>query len=213
MISNMKEIYIFCSDFQIPTEIDSSVLKWLQRWQNLTFFVGTFKFQLKKQFSIEMISKITGLYILCGDIQVSTEKKSSLVLKWFQRWQNHALFVQTFKFQLKNHFSIIMISTIKELYILCWDIQIPTDKYRLLFKWLQRWHTLNSLLANSNFNWKKLTYFVGTFKFQLERNSSLSKWLQRWQNLTSFGRHSNCNWKKTVQYLNDFKDDKPQHPL
>ena len=27
MISNMKEPYIFCWDIQIPTEIDSSVLK------------------------------------------------------------------------------------------------------------------------------------------------------------------------------------------
>ena len=73
MIANMKEPYTFCSDIQIPTEIDSSVLKWLQRWQ---IFVGTFKFRLKKQFSIEMISKITALYILSGDIQVSTEKKT-----------------------------------------------------------------------------------------------------------------------------------------
>ena len=30
----------------------------------------------KKQFSIEMISKITELYILSGDIQISTEKKT-----------------------------------------------------------------------------------------------------------------------------------------
>ena len=154
MISNMKEPYIFCWDIQIPTEIDSSVLKWLQRWQNLTFFVGTLKFRLKKQFSIEMISKITALYILCGDIQVSTEKRNSLVLKWFQEWQNHAFFVETFKFQLKNHFSIVMISTIKELYILCGDIQIPTEKHRLLLKWFQRWQTL--------------TFFVGAFKFQMK---------------------------------------------
>ena len=109
MISNMKEPYIFCWDIQIPTEKDSSVLKWLQRWQNFTFIEGTFKFRVKKQFSIEMISKITELYILCGDIQVSTEKKNSLVLKWFQRWQNHAFFVETFMFQLKNKFSIEMI--------------------------------------------------------------------------------------------------------
>ena len=129
IISKMTEHYILCGDIQIPTEKDSSVfkwfqiwrnltsfvgtfkfqtekdssvLKWLQRWQNLTFFVGTFKFRLKKQFSIEMISKITELYILCGDIQVSTEKKNSLVLKWFQKWQNHAFFVETFMFQLNN---------------------------------------------------------------------------------------------------------------
>ena len=109
IISNMKQPYTFFLDIEIPTEIDSSVLKWLQRWQNLTFFVGTSKFWLKKQLSIEMISKITELYILCLDIQVPTEKKNSLVLKWFQKWQNHAFFVETFMFQLKNQFSIEMI--------------------------------------------------------------------------------------------------------
>ena len=162
MISKMTEPYILCGDIQIPTEKDSSLSKWLQRWHNFTFFVGTFKFQLKKtvqyfndfkykgtlhlllghsnsnwkrQFSIEMITKMTELYILCGVIQIPTEKtvqyrndckdhrtlnplwghssfnwkKNSLVLKWFQRWQNHAFFVETFMFQLKNQFSIEMI--------------------------------------------------------------------------------------------------------
>ena len=73
MISNMKEPDIFCSDIQIPTEIDSSLLKWLQRWQNLTFFVGTFKF-----------------------------RKNSSVSKWFQRSQHFTSSVGTFKFQLKK---------------------------------------------------------------------------------------------------------------
>ena len=44
----MTEVYILCGDIQVPTEIDSSVLKWLQKWQNFTFLVGTFKFQLEK---------------------------------------------------------------------------------------------------------------------------------------------------------------------
>ena len=42
------EPYIFCWEIQIPTEKDRLVLKWLQRWQTLTFFVGTFKFQMKE---------------------------------------------------------------------------------------------------------------------------------------------------------------------
>ena len=155
MISKITELYILWEEIQTPTEKDRLVLKWLQRWQNLTFFVGTFKFWLKKQFSIEMISKSPALYILSGDIKVSTEKRNSLVLKWFQRWQNHVFFEETFKFQLKNHFSIVMISTIKELYILCGDIQIPTEKHRLLLKWFQRWQNLTS--------------FVGTLKFQLKK--------------------------------------------
>ena len=194
----MKEACIFHWDIQIPTEKARSLSKWLQRWHNLTFFVGTFNYQLKKtvqywndfkyegtlhlmlgysnsnwnrRFSIEMITKMTEPYILSGDIQIPTEKtvqyrndfkdhstlhplwghssfywkKNSLVLKWFQRWQNHAFFVETFKFQLKNHFSILMISTVKE-----------------------------------------LTSSVGTFRFQL---------------------------KKTVQYWNDLKDYRTLHPL
>ena len=44
----MKEPYIFCWDIQIPNR--------------------------KRQFSIEMITKMTELYILCGDIQIPTEK-------------------------------------------------------------------------------------------------------------------------------------------
>ena len=213
MISNMKEPYIFCSDFQIPTEIDSSVLKWLQRWQNLTFFVGTFKFRLKKQFSIEMISKIIGLYILCGDIQASTEKKQ---------------------------FSIEMISEMTEPCILCGDIQIPTEKslqHRNDFNY-QR--TLHSLFGHSNPNWKtqiiiqmitKMTdpdILCWRIQISIERSlhillgHSNSNWKEtvHYQNdfkddrtLHRLGDTQIATGKKTVQYLNDFKDDKPQHPL
>ena len=48
MITKMTEVYILCGDIQVPTEIDSSVLKRSQKWQNFTFLVGTFKFQLEK---------------------------------------------------------------------------------------------------------------------------------------------------------------------
>ena len=60
----------------------------------------------KKQFGIEMITKMREPCILCGDIKIPTEKQ----------------------------LSIGMISKITELYILCGDIQIPTEKHRLLFK-------------------------------------------------------------------------------
>ena len=132
-----------------------------------------------------MISKMTEPCILCGDIQIPTE----------------------------NHFSIVIISTIKELYILCGDIPIPTEKHRLLLKWLQRWQIL--------------TFFVGTFKFQMKeayifhwdiynptgKNSSVSKSFQRWQNLTSFVGTLKFQLKNTVQYWNDFKDHRALHPL
>ena len=160
-----------------------------------------------------MISKITELYILCRDIQVSREKKQ---------------------------FSIEMISKMTEPCILCGENQIPTEKSVQHWNDFKDQGTLHSLLGHSNPNWKtqiiiqmitkmtdpdilcwriqisierSLHIFVGTFKFQLEKNSSLSKWLQIWQNLTSFGGHSNSNWKKTVQYWNDFKGERPQHPL
>ena len=48
MITKMTEVYILCLDIQIPTEIDSSVLKWCQKSQNFISFVGTFRFQLTK---------------------------------------------------------------------------------------------------------------------------------------------------------------------
>ena len=359
LISKITELYILSGSIRIPTEKDSSVLKWLQRWQNFTFFEGTLKFRLtephifcwdiqiqlkktvqywndfkhdgpqhilwwhsntnekdnsiskrfersqnftsfvrpfktqlkktvhyrndykddrtlhclwghstsnwKRQFSIEMITKMTERYILCGDIQIPTEKnssvwkwlqrsqnftssigtfkfqqkKSNLVLKWFQRWQNYAFFVETFKFQLKNQFSIEMILRIKELYILCWDIQIPTEKQIIIqmitkmadldiLSWriqISIERSLHILLGHSNSYWKKQfiiqmtskmteRYIVwGTLKFQLERNSSVLKWFQRWQTQTSFVGTFKIQLKKTIQYRNDFKDHRTLHPL
>ena len=182
----MAKHYILCGDIQIPTEKDSSISKWLQRWQNLTFFVGTFKFRLK----------------------------NSSVSKWFQRSQNFTSSVWTFKFQLKKkQFSIDMISKMTEPCILCGDIHVPTEKsvqhrndsnYQRTFSSFvgtlksqlkntdYYWHDyeddspLHSLLGHSSFNWKKLTSFIRTFKIQLE---------------------------KTVQYPNDFKDDRTLHSL
>ena len=105
---------------------NSSVPKWFQKSQKRTSFSGTLKFQLKntvqywndfkdhrtlhplrgdsdpnwkRQVSIEMITKMTEPYILCGDNQIPTEKKQ---------------------------FSIKMILKITDLYILCRDIQVST---------------------------------------------------------------------------------------
>ena len=55
----------------------------------------------KKQFSIEMISKMTDTNILCRDIQNPTEKDNS-VSKRFERSQNFTSFVGTFKSHLKK---------------------------------------------------------------------------------------------------------------
>ena len=158
----LTEPRIFYWDIQIQTEKkNSSVSKWIQRWQNLTSdpVWGHSNSKWERQFSIEMTSKISELYILCGSIQIQTEE-DSLVLKWLQRWQNLTFIVGTFKFKLT------------EPYILFWEIQISTENKSWLSKWLQRW--------------QNFTFFVGTFKFQLKKDSSVLKWLQRWQKLTSF---------------------------
>ena len=55
----------------------------------------------KKQFSIEMISKMTDPNILCWDIEIRTEKDNS-VSKRFERSQNFISFVGTFKSQMKK---------------------------------------------------------------------------------------------------------------
>ena len=185
-ITKMTEHYIVCGDIQLPTEKNTSVLKWLQRWQNITFFLGTFKFRLKKQFSIEMTSKIAEIYILCRDIQVSAEKKQ---------------------------FSIEMISKMTEPCILCGNNQIPTERsvqHRNDFKG-QR--TLHSLLGYSIPNWKTQIIIqmitkmtdpdILCWRIQISIERSLHILLG----------HSNSNWKKTVHCPNDFKDHRTLHRL
>ena len=108
--------YNFFWDIQTPTAKDSSVSKWFQRWQNLTSFAGTFKFKIKKTIQYakwfqrwQNLTFIAGTFKLkliepcipCWDIQIPTEKDSSLS-KWFQRWRKMTYFVGTFKFQLKK---------------------------------------------------------------------------------------------------------------
>ena len=185
LISKITELYILCGSIRIPNEKDSLVLKSFQRWQNPTFFVGTFKFRL------------TEPHIFCWDIQIQlkntvqywndfkddipehllwwhsipTEKENS-ISKRFERSQNFTSFVGPFKTQLKRQFIIEMITKMTEHYIVCWDIQLPTEKDSSVLKWLQRW--------------QNISFFVGTLKFRL---------------------------KETVQYRNDFKDHRTLHPL
>ena len=142
MISNMKEPYIFCWDIQILIEIDSSVLKWLKKWQNLTFFVGTFKSQLKN----------TDYY--WNDYKDDRPLHSFLGHSSF-KWKKLASFIGTFKIQLEKQFSIIMISKMTEPYIICGDTQIPTEKDSSALTWFQRSHSFTS--------------FEGRFRSQLRK--------------------------------------------
>ena len=214
MISNMTEPYIQFCVATFKFQLKNAVQYWTDfkdhRTLNLLWEHSNPKW--KRQFSIEIISKMTEPYILCGDIQIpidrtshlllghsnSTEKDSS-VLKWFQRWRTRTSFVVTFKSNWKRQFNIEkiwkikktlhplwghskpnwkrqfiieMITKMTEHYIVCGDIQLPTEKDSSVLKWLQRW--------------QNITFFVGTFKFRL---------------------------KKTVQYRNDFKDHRTLHNL
>ena len=226
MISKMTEPCILYWDIQVPTEKDSSVSKWLYIWQNFTSFEGKFRSQLKRQFvvtkmretnilcgdisipkwrrqfSIEMIPKMTVPYILCGDIQIPIDRTSHFLLghsdsNWKEKQFSIKMISKMTELtsdpvwghsnsKWEMQFTIEMTSKISELHILCGSIQIKTEEDSLVLKWLQRW--------------QNLTFIVGTFKFQLtepyilfweiqistEKDSGLSKWLQWWQNFTFF---------------------------
>ena len=76
----MAELCIFCWDIEIWSEKDSLVLEWFQRWQNPTFFVGDISnSKWKRQFSIEIMSKMTERCIFCCNIQIQNEKDSSVL--------------------------------------------------------------------------------------------------------------------------------------
>ena len=95
MITRMTEPYILCGDIQLPTEKNSSVSKWFWRSQNYTSSVETFKFQHKKQVSIEMITKMTEAYILWGDIQITSEKDNSVSIDLKDHKTLHPLWVHS----------------------------------------------------------------------------------------------------------------------
>ena len=153
-----------CSNWTI-----SSASKWFKLSKNFTSFVGTFKSQLKN----------TDYYR--NDYKDDWPLHSLLAHPSFN-WKKLTSFIGTFKIQLektvqypndfkddrtlhrlrghsnsnwKRQFSIEMISKITELYILWAEIQTPSEKDRLVLKWLQTWQIL--------------TFFVGTFKFLLKK--------------------------------------------
>ena len=209
----MTKLYILCGSIQNPSEKDSSLSKWLQRWQNITLFAGTFNFQLKKtlQYWNDYKDDRT-LHSFWG--HSNFDWKNSSVSKWFQRSQKFTSSVGTFKFQQKKkQFSIEMISKMTEPCLLCGDNQIPTEKsvqHRNDFKG-QR--TLHSLLGYSISNWKTQIIIqmitkmtdpdILCWRIQISIERSLHILLG----------HSNSNWKKTVHYPNDFKDHRTLHRL
>ena len=116
MTTKMTDPDILCWCIQISIERSLHILLGLSNsnWKKTVHYPNDFKDDRtlhrlgdtqipteKKQFSIEMISKITDHNILCMDIQNPTEKDNS-VSKRFERSQNFTSFVGPFKTQLKK---------------------------------------------------------------------------------------------------------------
>ena len=104
MISKIIKLYILYGDIHIPTEKHSLLLKWLQRWKTLTFFVGAFKVQL------------TEPYIFVGTIQIPVEKAVQYPNDFKDDRTLHRLWRHS-NSNWKRQFSTEMISKITELYI------------------------------------------------------------------------------------------------
>ena len=116
MITKMKDADILCWCIQISIERSLHILLGHSNsnWKKTVHYPNDFKDERtlhrlgntqipteKKQFSIEMISKMTDPNILCRDIQSPTEKDNS-VSKRFERSKNFTSSVETFKSQLKK---------------------------------------------------------------------------------------------------------------
>ena len=134
MISKIIKPYIICEDIQILIVEDSSVFKWFQRWQNLTSFVGTFKFKMKKivQYWNNFKDDRT-VHALSGHFELQLKQT---VLYWNEFKDDRTLHPSLghFKSLLKRRFSIEMISEMTGPYIFCWDNQISTEKDSLVLK-------------------------------------------------------------------------------
>ena len=195
--SQLKNTDYYWNDYKDDSPLHSLFAHSSFNWKKLTSFIGTFKIQLektvqypndfkdyrtlhhlwghsnynwKRQFSIEMISKITELYILWREIQIPTEKDSS-VLKWLQRWQDLTLFEGTFKFRLT------------EPHIFCWNIQIQ------LKKTVQYWNDFKDDGPEHPLWWHSNP---------TEKHNSVSIDLKDHKTLHPLWGHSNPNWKSQI---------------
>ena len=144
----------------------SSASKWFQGSKNFTFFVGTFKSQLKNTdyytndykddrpwHSLLAHSNFNWkkLTYFVGTFKFQLEKNSSLS-KWLQRWKNlTSLRGHSNSNWKKKQFSIEMISKMSEPYILCGDIQIPTEKTVQYLNNFKYEGTLHLLLGQCKF--------------------------------------------------------------
>ena len=202
MISKITELYILCLDIQVPTEkkkvsiemiskmtepcilcgdIHVPIEKSVQHRNNLNYqrtlhpLWGHSNPNWKTQIIIEIITKMTAPYILCWHVQVSIERSLHLLL-------GHL------KSNWKKQFSIQMISRMTDPYIVCGDTQIPTEKDSQYWNDFKDHRTLHPLRADSDPNWKgqvsiemitKMTepyILCGDIQIPTEKNSLLSRW-------------------------------------
>ena len=177
---------------------NSSVSKWFQRSQHFTSSVGTFMCQLKKRkFSIEMISKMTESCILCGDIQIPTEKSLQHRNDFNYQRTLHPLWWHSNP-NWKAQIIIEMITKMTDPYILCWDIQVSNER------------SLHLSLGHLRSNWKKQFSIQKISKMTepyiicvdtqipTEKDSSALTWFQRSQSFTSFEGRFRSQLRKTV---------------
>ena len=190
----MKEPYIFCWDIQIPTEKTVQYRNDFKDHSTLHPLWGHSSFNWKKnQFSIEMISKMTEPCILCGDIQIPTEKSLQHRNDFNYQRTLHPLWGHSNP-NWKTQIIIEMITKMTAPYILCWDIQVSNERSlhlslgHLKSNWKKQFssndfkddRTLHHLWGHSNSNWKRqfsiemiskiteLYILCGTFKSQLK---------------------------------------------
>ena len=180
MITKIKETNILSGDISNQNWGNSLVLKWLKRWQNPTLFLGIFTFQLKKTVQYwNYFKDDRPQHPLWGHSnpnwkrQLSIENdhkhdKTLLYLLWHSssNWQNLTLqlLLRHSNSNWKRQFIIEMISNMTEDYILCGDIQIPTEKDSSLSKWLQRWQKLTSFVGHLNNNKKEPVWYWNDYK-------------------------------------------------
>ena len=144
-----------------------------------------------------MISKMTEPYILCGDIQIPTEKSLQHRNDFNYQRTLHPFWGHSNP-NWKTQIIIEMITQMTDPYILCWDIQASNER------------SLHFSLGHLKSNWKKQfsiqmiskmtePYIIcGDIQIPTEKDTLVLKCSQRLQNFTSFEWRFRPQLKKTV---------------
>ena len=180
MIRKKKpEQCILCGDIQIPTEETVQYQNDFKDHRTLHPLWGHLCFNwLKEQFSIEKISKMTEPCILCGDIQIPTEKS----VQYRNDFKDYRTLCPSWGHSnptWKTQFIIEIISNMTEPYILCWVIQILIDRI-LHFCWDIQIPTGKKQFSIQMISKMTEPYiFCCDIQIPTEKGSLVSKWFQR----------------------------------